>query len=80
MVKLRIIILVDFEAGIEIGNKLHCNCILFSDQHEGVASINIAVSVQNYSINRYKNLKRKILKFNTVNAFYLVINRTGWLL
>jgi len=60
-VKLRNIRLVGHEAGIGIGNKLHCNCILFSDQHEGMASISIAVTVQNFSINRYKNLKRKIL-------------------
>ena len=78
--KLRIIILVGSEAVIGIGNKLHCNCILFSDPHEGVASVSIPVTVQNDSIKRYKNLKRKILNFNTVNAFYLVINKTGWLL
>ena len=59
-----------------MGTKLRCNCILFSDQHEEVASISIAVTVRNYSINRYKNLNPKILKRNTVNAFYLVINKT----
>jgi hypothetical protein len=38
VVKIRIIRLVGHEAGIGMGNKVRCNYILFSDQHEGVKS------------------------------------------
>jgi hypothetical protein len=164
VVKIRIIRFVGHETGIGMGNKVGCNCILFSDQHEGVkskdipqqaevavgvpgrlrpriittfgttrvvgrqpyapasftpgeipgthfqrlsrpqgtwfcrkeprkkspmtppgkhegvTSIIIAATFENYSVIRYMNLKRKILKCNAVNAFYLIINKIGWLL
>jgi hypothetical protein len=38
--------LVGHEAGIGMGNKLHCNCALFSDQQKRVPSVSIAVTVR----------------------------------
>ena len=58
-------------------NKLHLflltqhSCVLGSikrsliiNKHNGMAAIKPAVTIQYYSINRYTNLKRNILKFN----------------
>jgi hypothetical protein len=39
-------------------------CGLFSNKHNGMASIQIAVISQHYSNNPYKNLQRKILNCN----------------
>ena len=42
------------------------NCSLFSNLHNRMASIKISVTSQYYSIIWYKNLKRKILKCNSI--------------
>jgi len=40
-------------------------CGLFSNKHNGTASIQIAIASQHYSNNQYKNLQRKIIKCNS---------------
>jgi len=52
-------------------------CGLFSNKHNGTASIKTVITSQYYSINWYKDLKRKILKCNSNIHFNKQFVNTG---